>query len=116
MMQHSRTSMMKFSLWKVSRCVHSRKAPSWMLAWVLNTHLLLPEDSSKILFLFKVLYIIRLLKFTAFNSSNMLLVKYLIIKPFDLLNNIPMTRTETLLNNMLMRKINEKQLSHAFSK
>ena len=31
-------------------------------------------------------------------------IKHLIIKPFDLLNNIQLTRTKTLFNNLLMRK------------
>ena len=30
--------------------------------------------------------------------------KHLIIKPFDLLNNIPLTRTKALVNNLLMNK------------
>ena len=77
-----------------------------MLAWVLNTPLLF-EDSLNIYF-FKVFYIIRFLKsaislkyFTSFDSSN--IIKHRIIKPFDLLNTIPLTRTKTLVNNLLMR-------------
>ena len=32
-------------------------------------------------------------------------VEHVIIKPFGVLNNIPMTRTKTLVNNLLMSKI-----------
>ena len=31
-------------------------------------------------------------------------IKHGIIKPFDTLNTIPLTRTKTLVNNLLMRK------------
>ena len=74
-----------------------------MLAWVLNAPLLF--DSS-IFLIFKVFYIIRLLKFAiflkhfpSFNSLNMLL-----LKPFDLVNTIPLTRTKALVNNLLISK------------
>ena len=59
---------------------------------------------------FKVFYTVKILKyvtflkhFTSFNSSNILL-KQLIIKPFELLNIIPLTRTKTLVNNLLKSK------------
>ena len=32
------------------------------------------------------------------------LLKHLIIKPFDLINTIPLTRTKTLVNNLIMSK------------
>ena len=61
---------------------------------------LLFEDSSNILFL-KVFYIIIPLKsvislkyFTSFDIKHA-------IKPFDLLNTIPLTRAKTLVNNLL---------------
>ena len=31
-------------------------------------------------------------------------IKHLIIKPFDLLNTIPLTRTKAFVNNLLMSK------------
>ena len=31
-------------------------------------------------------------------------IKYLVIKPFDLLNTIRLTRIKTLLNNLLINK------------
>ena len=37
-------------------CVFTKKFPSRMLAWVLNTHLLLLEDSANVLFLLSVHY------------------------------------------------------------
>ena len=73
-----------------------------MLAWVLNTPLQLFK-------LFKVFYIIRLLAsvtflkyFTSFNSSDMLL--NIMIKPFELLKTILLSRVKTLVNNLLMSK------------
>ena len=57
-------------------------------------------------YFFKVFYMIRSLKsvislmyFTSLNSLN---IKHVIIKPFDLLNTIPLTRTKTLVNDLLM--------------
>ena len=77
-----------------------------MLVWVLNMSLLF-EDSSNVLF-FQSIYIVRLLifvtflkYFTSFNSSNMLL-KYLVIKPFNLLNTVPLSRTKPLVSNLLI--------------
>ena len=69
-----------------------------MLAWVLNTHLLLLEDSSNVLFLYSIVHY--KLKFTAFNSF-----KHVIIKPLYLLITIPLIRTKTPFNNLLMNKI-----------
>ena len=47
------------------------------------------------------------------------MIKHKIIKPFDLLNTIPLTRTIALVNNLLMSKFLKKgilQLSYTFSK
>ena len=78
-----------------------------MLAWVLNTPLLF-EDFLNVLFrilhyktfeicyFFKVLYIKHA-------------IKRLIIKPFDLLNTIPLARTKTLVNNLLMNVLMKEQ-------
>ena len=61
------------------------------------------------LYFFKAFYIIRLLKsivslkhFISFSSSNMFLNIY---QTFDLLITIPLTRTKTLINNLLMSKV-----------
>ena len=79
-----------------------------MLAWVLNTPLLF-EDSSNVLFLYSILhyktleicYFFKVLYFFQFIKHA---IKRLIIKPFDLLNTIPLIRTTTLVNNLLMSK------------
>ena len=63
------------------------------------------EDSSNVFLLRLLKSVISVKYFTSFNSSNMLLniyllIKNLIIKPFVLLTNIRLTRTKTLVNNL----------------
>ena len=48
--------------------------------------------------------VISLKYFASYNSSNLLLNPLLIIEPFDLLNTIPLIRTKTFVNNLLMSK------------
>ena len=69
-----------------------------------NTPMLF-EDSSNVFLLRLLKSVISVKYFTSFNSSNMLLniyllIKNLIIKPFVLLTNIWLTRTKTLVNNL----------------
>ena len=71
-----------------------------MLSWVLNTPLFL--KTLQTFYFFTVFYIIRLLK--SLISFTKHAIKYLIIKPFDLLNTIPLTRTKALVKNLLMSK------------
>ena len=80
-----------------------------MPAWVLNTPLPF-EDSSNFLFLeiilhyyktLEICYFFNVLYFFSFIKHA---IKHFIIKPFDLLNIIPLSRTKTLVNNLLMSK------------
>ena len=74
-----------------------------MLAWILNTSLLLIEDSSNVLSLHNVSHYFKTLEicdfFKVLSSFKFIkhAIKHLIIKAFDLLNTIPLTRTKRLL-------------------
>ena len=63
-----------------------------MLAWVLNTSLLLFEDSLFAILLYETPEIC----YFYFKHA----IKHLIIKPFDLLNTVPFSRTKTFVNNL----------------
>ena len=68
-----------------------------MLAWILNTSLLLIEDSSNVSHYFKTLEICDFFKVLSSFKFIKHAIKHLIIKAFDLLNTIPLTRTKRLL-------------------
>ena len=80
-----------------------------MPAWVLNTPLPF-EDSSNFLFLEIILHYYKTLEICYFFNARYFFsfikhaIKHFIIKPFDLLNIIPLSRTKTLVNNLLMSK------------
>ena len=78
-----------------------------MLAWLLNTHLLF-EDTLNFLFLKRILHCKALEICYFFEVTSLLLLihqtcyKKPLIKPFDLLNTFPLTKTKTVANNLLM--------------
>ena len=76
-----------------------------MLTWVLNTPLLLLENSSNLLFfssslLFKTLQTFISLKYFKNFKFIKHAVKHLILNYLNLLNTIPLTRRKALINNL----------------
>ena len=93
-----------------------------MVAWVINMPLLLLENSSNLLFLqsslsFKTIRTFISLKyFTCFKFFKQA-VKHLTLNHLNLLNTIPLTRTKTSINNLLMSfKRSTYNISYPFSK
>ena len=80
-----------------------------MLACVLNTLLFLLElKTLQTIDFLKVIYFFKFIKHTA---------QHLILNHSNLLNTIPLTRTKTLVNNLLMSfKKATYNISYAFSK
>ena len=90
-----------------------------MVAWVINMPLLLLENSSNLLFLqsslsFKTIRTFISLKyFTCFKFF----FKHLTLNHLNLLNTIPLTRTKTSINKLLMSfKRSTYNISYPFSK